>query len=735
MPRTDRIAERLNKALHTLFDRHSDLYLLGEDLADPYGGAFRVTRQLSTRHPQRVLSTPISESGIMGVANGLALCGNKVIVEVMFGDFATLAFDQLVNFATKSVGMYGERRQMSVVLRCPVGGHRGYGPTHSQSLQKHYIGVPHLSLFELSAFHDPEVLLERALLRGEPAVFFEPKLLYGQRGHAAGPMDDVLRLDFLDPEGNWAHVHPSAGSSGLELALVAPGGTAPMAIEAARTMAGEGVRVHVLVPAQLYPLDLTPAWELLGRSEAVAVAEESTAGGTWGSEVARHITEQLWAELTAPVTLLNSKDSVIPAAPHLERQVLLQGEDILAALRAMAASPGRTVMQRRSIQSYDGERADAGLPDGVAAVIAAPARAPSAQPDREAPSAAAPAALATTPVVVPKLNNNDVSYVLLSWLAEEGQSVERGQPVAEIETSKAVEELLAEQVGTLCRQLEAGADCQPGQQIGSLVAAGAASPLAWSSSGSDAAARAGGSVKDDPGPVEGDADVIRLGRNQQQVGEVVSQSRRDIPDAFVVLRACLDAVIDAQITLEQRGEDPPGLLEFVVKLLGELRGRHPLCFARRESPAVARMAEEAHVGVTLDAGNGLYVPVVRSVERKSLADIADELAGLRMQAFRGSFTELELAGANIAVSWNHEPDVILVQPVIPPGLTCAVSVSGRQQELSLDPDGRVVATPHVYLGLAHDHRLVNGREAIAFLTALAQSLADRDLLATLAKSF
>jgi pyruvate/2-oxoglutarate dehydrogenase complex dihydrolipoamide acyltransferase (E2) component len=322
---------------------------------------------------------------------------------------------------------------------------------------------------------------------------------------------------------------------------------------------------------------------------------------------------------------------------------------------------------------------------------------------------------------VPKLNNNDVSYVLLSWLAEDGESVERDQPVAEIETSKAVQELLAERAGRLYRRLEAGADCQPGQQIGSLVV----------SADDDTASRPAPSG---PPPVESDDAGLRLGRNQQQVGEVVSRSRREIPDAFVVLRARLDAVIETQNTLERHGEDPPGLLELLVKLLGELRGSHPLCFAGWESPSVARMADEAHVGVTMDAGNGLYVPVVRSVERKSLADIADELAALRMQAFRGSFTERELAGANIAVSWNHEPDVILVQPVIPPGLACALSVGGQHQDLRLDPDEGVVVAPYLNLGLAHDHRLVNCRDAIAFLTALAHSLADRDLLATLAKN-
>lgn len=199
-----------------LADRHADLYLLGEDIADPYGGAFGVARGLSTRHPHRVMSKPISESGILGVSAGLALCGDRVIVEIMFGDFATLAFDQIVNFAAKSVTMYGRTEQLRLVIRCPVGGHRGYGPTHSQSLQKHFIGVPNLTLYELSLFHDPMDVLERALERSEPAIVFEPKDIYSRQMHADGRlpdpdgrMTDRLCYEVVDSGANWVHVHPS----------------------------------------------------------------------------------------------------------------------------------------------------------------------------------------------------------------------------------------------------------------------------------------------------------------------------------------------------------------------------------------------------------------------------------------------------------------------------------------------------------------------------------------------
>lgn len=163
----ERVAENLNRALHAAFAADPDLFLLGEDVADPYGGAFKITKGLSSGYPDRVLSTPISEQSLVGVANGLALSGGRAVVEIMFGDFATLAFDQIVNFAAKSVAMYGRRVDVPVVVRCPTGGRRGYGPTHSQSLQKHFIGVPHLSVHEISPFHDNTALLAGLLADGE----------------------------------------------------------------------------------------------------------------------------------------------------------------------------------------------------------------------------------------------------------------------------------------------------------------------------------------------------------------------------------------------------------------------------------------------------------------------------------------------------------------------------------------------------------------------------------------
>ncbi|GAA0400211.1 alpha-ketoacid dehydrogenase subunit beta [Acrocarpospora corrugata] len=323
-----RVAENLNSALGDLLEQDPKAYLLGEDILDPYGGAFKITRGLSTRFPDRVLGTPISESGLTGVAAGLALCGDTAIVEIMFGDFVTLAFDQIVNFAAKSVSMYGSRVPMRLVVRCPTGGGRGYGPTHSQSLQKHFIGVPGLAVYEMSALHDNRTVLSAMVKAAQPCVFFEDKVLYTRRMH---DLDGLFQRDTI---GDVAHVFIDDPAT-ADCVIIAPGGVADRALGAMRQIfLDREITCCLLVPSRLYPFDVEPLLPTLSAAKAIVIAEESTAGGTWGAEIAHQIHQHLWQTLRRPVTLAHSTDSVIPTAAHLEQRVLLQESTIHTAILA-----------------------------------------------------------------------------------------------------------------------------------------------------------------------------------------------------------------------------------------------------------------------------------------------------------------------------------------------------------------------------------------------------------------
>ncbi|MEU4792161.1 transketolase C-terminal domain-containing protein [Micromonospora tulbaghiae] len=326
------MVDALNSALHGLLADDESVVLLGEDIADPYGGAFRATRGLSSAYPDRVISTPISENAIAGVAGGLALCGDRAIVEVMFGDFIALCFDPIINFISKSVGMFGRPVPMRVVFRCPVGGNRGYGPTHSQSPQKHFVGVPHLALYELSAFHDPRPIFDEMLNSGTPAIFFEDKVLYTEAAHLDGSWDGLFRSRSVGPDATWARVGLDEDAP-PDWAIVAPGGMASRALAAMRRALLElELTCELLIPSKLYPVPLDPVLSRLAAAGRVMVIEDGVAGGGWGAEVSRLLYESLWGRLRHPVRLLQSPCAVIPAASHLERGHLIQESTIYSAL-------------------------------------------------------------------------------------------------------------------------------------------------------------------------------------------------------------------------------------------------------------------------------------------------------------------------------------------------------------------------------------------------------------------
>jgi hypothetical protein len=175
-----RCVQVLNEALHELFAERDDVVLLGEDVLDPYGGAFKVTQGLSDAYPERVLTTPISEASLFGVAAGMALRGRRPILEIMFGDFIALGSDHTVTGIAKCRDRYADQVTVPLVVRTPMGGRRGYGPTPSHSLEKFLLGVPNVVVVAASECHDLRGLLVNAVDDDRPVFLIENKLMYGR---------------------------------------------------------------------------------------------------------------------------------------------------------------------------------------------------------------------------------------------------------------------------------------------------------------------------------------------------------------------------------------------------------------------------------------------------------------------------------------------------------------------------------------------------------------------------
>ncbi|HTX90994.1 MAG TPA: transketolase C-terminal domain-containing protein [Anaerolineales bacterium] len=284
------VLDSLNQALLRAMDGDERIYVLGEDILDPYGGAFKVTRGLSTKFPERVFTTPISEASIVGVASGMALRGLRPVAEIMFGDFVTLIADQLVNHAAKFRWMYNDQVRVPIVVRTPMGGHRGYGPTHSQSLEKLFLGVPGLKVIAPNCLSDPGRLLEAAIADDDPVLFVEHKLLYTRPLLEAGTGE---LADFsLESSGGIYPTQILSQGPRPGLTIACYGYNFELARRAALDLLYEReLFSEIVVFSQLAPFELSPLMDSLCRTGRLLTVEEGTRTLGWGAEVSARAAE------------------------------------------------------------------------------------------------------------------------------------------------------------------------------------------------------------------------------------------------------------------------------------------------------------------------------------------------------------------------------------------------------------------------------------------------------------
>ena len=337
-PPQQRCAQVLNEALHEVFAARADVFLLGEDILDPYGGAFKVTQGLSDAYPDRVLTTPISEGGMFGVAAGMSLRGLRPILEIMFGDFIALGMDQVVNGISKFREMYDDQVTVPLVVRTPMGGRRGYGPTHSQSLEKLLLGVPNICVVAASECHDLRGLVVNAVEDERPVFLIENKLMYG-RANRRPEEGHVGELAVRETGARY----PAISFSGTDFSedtatVVTYGGMVPVVLEAATELILEHeIFCEVVALSQLLPMELDPVLESVARTGVLVTAEEGTLTGGFGAEIAARVQELAWSDLRGPVRRVASRDGIIPSARPLEDAMLPGAHDIVEAIVALEA--------------------------------------------------------------------------------------------------------------------------------------------------------------------------------------------------------------------------------------------------------------------------------------------------------------------------------------------------------------------------------------------------------------
>ncbi|MBV8145645.1 MAG: pyruvate dehydrogenase [Gammaproteobacteria bacterium] len=335
LPGRRRGATALNECLRELMGEHPEIQLLGEDVLSPYGGAFKATKDLSDLFAGRVRNTPISEACIVGVGAGLGLMGYRPIVEIMFGDFVGLAFDQIVNHAAKFHQMYNQQVVSNLIIRTPMGGGRGYGPTHSQTLDRHFFGVPGLRVLAVNHLLDP-ARVYRPLLETSsgPTLVIENKRLYGS--HLLAECPAGFQVDYSSETFPSVWIRPEAPRT--DLTLLGYGGTSELLLEACELLFAEhDLIAQVLAVMQVYPFSIDPLLEALRCAPRLLIVEEGQGFAGFGAEVLAQIAEAP-ALRALQVRRLYPPAHCVPASGGLEKQMLPSVAAIAHAAVAMSGS-------------------------------------------------------------------------------------------------------------------------------------------------------------------------------------------------------------------------------------------------------------------------------------------------------------------------------------------------------------------------------------------------------------
>ena len=314
--------EAMRAALREALIEDPRVFLMGEDVGR-YGGAYAVSKGLLDEFgAERIRDTPLSELAFVGAGIGAALGGMRPIVEVMTVNFSLLALDPIVNTAAALRHMSGGQFSVPLVIRMTTGAGRQLAAQHSHSLEAWYAHVPGLKVLAPATVEDARGMLGAALADPDPVIIFEHAQLYN--------IEDDL------PDGWQADIATARiRRSGDQVSLITYGGSLPKTLEAATTLADQGISAEVLDLRVLRPLDAAAIVASVNKTRRAVVVDEAWRSGSLAAEVSARIMEQAFYDLDAPVARVCSKDVPMPYNRNLEFAALPSEEDVVEAVLAM----------------------------------------------------------------------------------------------------------------------------------------------------------------------------------------------------------------------------------------------------------------------------------------------------------------------------------------------------------------------------------------------------------------
>lgn len=323
MARQITFAEATLEAMQEEMRRDPTVFVVGEDIARQ-GGIFGQFQGLPAEFGyNRVIDSPISETALLGLGLGAALTGMRPIVDMHFADFMAVAGDEIINQIAKARYMFGGQVKVPLVIRAPDGVTRSAAAQHSQSVEGWFLNVPGLQIVAPAVPADAKGLLKSAIRSDNPVIFFENKICYRERG-------TVPDGDYLVPIGVADVKRP-----GKDVTLISYSAMLGRCLCAADELAREGVEAEVIDLRTLSPLDLETIVASARKTGYVLVAHEAVRFGGFGAEVAATIQEHAFAWLDAPVARVGALAVPIPFSPALEKTVIPQVADVVAAVKSM----------------------------------------------------------------------------------------------------------------------------------------------------------------------------------------------------------------------------------------------------------------------------------------------------------------------------------------------------------------------------------------------------------------
>ncbi len=306
--------EAIREAMQQKMREDSNVYLIGEDIAE-YGGAFGVTvGMLDEFGKERIKNTPISEEAIIGIATGSAVTGMRPIAEIMFSDFITIAMDQIVNQTAKIRYMFGGKAKVPLVIRTAGGGGTGAAAQHSQSLEALVAHIPGLKVVMPSCPYDAKGLLISSINDDNPVIFIEHKLLYKNRKY----IQNVPRRMYEIPLGKG-----DLKREGSDISIVATSYMVQKSLEAAEKLSKEkDIECEVIDIRTLRPLDIDIILDSIKKTGRLLCVEEAPIFGGFMGEVAAQVSEKGFDWLDAPVTRVAGRNCPVPYSLVLEQEMI-----------------------------------------------------------------------------------------------------------------------------------------------------------------------------------------------------------------------------------------------------------------------------------------------------------------------------------------------------------------------------------------------------------------------------